>query len=361
MKHTIIYTSIAILLSLLARPAWAEEAVTTGVGDAAQPIEAAPVATDSATQTADTTSSGAGDNSVEAEIEVQTQHMDALAATQGEKAVSGKIAADFTGFAGSQDNADALAAGLRNGTEITLTTPGTEGTGTAVTFTPPTGHMGNGNVYKSLALAKQQLADIGITDPTPDQIQTALMGGTLTVNEGVTTSTHEMTGILQMRSDGMGWGNIAKATGAKLGTVMKSMKSANAHIEDSPDLDVDVATSTDIEVTVETDTGAATTAGKSRTTHTTAKGSAKGKVVSADGAVKGKGATSSAGASKSTHAHTAKSRIVNAAGATTVTSSGKARSAHTPRSPITNAGGQGGGYSASAKGGQGGGNGHLKK
>jgi len=91
--------------------------------------------------------------------------------------------------------------------------------------------MGFGNVYISLALAKQQLSTLGITQPTPEQLQAALTGGTITQTTGsgmtATTTTTDLQGVLTMRSQHMGWGQIAQKLGFKLGPVIASMKSAN--------------------------------------------------------------------------------------------------------------------------------------
>jgi len=114
----------------------------------------------------------------------------------------------FETFAGSTDNLSSLAVGLRSGTAITLT-----GSGEKATFTSPTKPMGYGNITRSLDLAQRQLALQGITDPTPSQLQTALMGGTITTS----TSTVVYKGVLQMRSDGMGWGQIAHSIGVHRG------------------------------------------------------------------------------------------------------------------------------------------------
>lgn len=160
-------------------------------------------------------------------LTTQTKQMDSLVSTRGEANVSGRISSDFSAFAGSTANADALVAGLRNGTAITLTTTDPKGVTTSTTFTPPTGKMGYGNVYTSLALAKQQLAGLGITEPTARQLQAALNGGTVTSSTGQTTA---LTGVLQMRTQGMGWGQIAHSLGTKLGPVISGMKSANAHV-----------------------------------------------------------------------------------------------------------------------------------
>lgn len=156
--------------------------------------------------------------------EIQT--MDASATTNGSGAVTGKIAADFESFAGSQENSTALVTGLRSGSEITLMQEGEP----SATFTPATKPMGYGNVSTSLSLAKYQLAQQGITEPTPEQLQTALNGGTITINgEAV-----EYQGVLQMRADGMGWGQIAKQLGTKLGPVVSGIKAQNAHLATLP-------------------------------------------------------------------------------------------------------------------------------
>ncbi|HET9662912.1 MAG TPA: hypothetical protein VFP00_01695, partial [Burkholderiales bacterium] len=111
-------------------------------------------------------SAGIAAESGETTLTAQSRQMDTLATARSEGAVSGRISADFSAFAGSTENSNALVTGLRSGSAITLTSTDAKGTATTTTFTPPTGKMGYGNVYTSLALAKQQLAAAGITDPT---------------------------------------------------------------------------------------------------------------------------------------------------------------------------------------------------
>jgi hypothetical protein len=99
--------------------------------------------------------------------------------------------------------------------------------------------MGHGNVFISLALAKQQLGEMGITQPTPQQLQSALTGGEITTTTGTTatgtpvTSTQTLDGVLTLRSQNMGWGKIAQKLGYKLGPVISSMKHANQSIATS--------------------------------------------------------------------------------------------------------------------------------
>jgi hypothetical protein len=164
-------------------------------------------------------------------LTTQAAQTDTLTTTRGEAAVSGKISADFRTFAGSTANANALVGGLRSGSPITLTSTNPQGATSSTTFTAPTGKMGYGNVFISLSLAQQQLVNAGITQPTAQQIQASLLGGTVTTDAGQTV---KLSGVAQMRSDGMGWGQIANTLGFKLGPVVSGIKSANANVAAQP-------------------------------------------------------------------------------------------------------------------------------
>lgn len=149
----------------------------------------------------------------------------------GATRVENKLASEFSAFAGSQDNAQSLVTGLRQGGEVTLVTPTSSGQAvTSTTFTAPTRPMGYGNVRISLALAQEQLIRAGITQPTGDQLRAALVGGTVTSGSGPTATTTELQGVLQMRAQGMGWGRIANAMGTKLGHVMSGLKQTNQQL-----------------------------------------------------------------------------------------------------------------------------------
>lgn len=153
--------------------------------------------------------------------------------SSGGALVTSKIVDAFTDFAGSQENAQALVAGLRSGGEITLAGEGGTGTGGrdaagkpgTATFTSPAGPMGWGETYIALALAKDQLSSYGIDNPGPSQIAAALTGGTVSTSQ---LGDMQLQGVLQMRADGMGWGKIAQAQGTKLGWVVGGLKSGGA-------------------------------------------------------------------------------------------------------------------------------------
>ncbi len=173
-----------------------------------------------------------------ATLNTETARMNTLTASHGETNVTAKIGGEFNSFLGS--NSNTVVNGLRNGSPITLTTttltpsntPGAAPIPTTTTtiINPPTGKMGYGNVFTSLALAKQQLGQLGISQPTPQQLQAALTGGTITTGTGITATTTNLQGILTMRSQHMGWGQIAQKLGTKLGPVVSSLKSANQHM-----------------------------------------------------------------------------------------------------------------------------------
>jgi hypothetical protein len=138
-------------------------------------------------------------------------------AAGAESQAESRVVANFTDFAGSENNARSLIAGLRQGGEITLTAPGPHGKAATITrFTLPTRPMDYGNVRTSLTLAREQLAQLGINKPTPVQIKAVLAGGAVTSRGAARTTSVLLPGVLQMRAHGMGWHKIADSMGVKL-------------------------------------------------------------------------------------------------------------------------------------------------
>lgn len=141
-----------------------------------------------------------------------------------------RLVAEFGDFAGSTENARALISGLRSGDPITLTaTPGSSGAN--ATFSSPTRPLSYGNIRIALSLARAQLAREGIAQPTPQQLQAALVG-----NAAGTSPAPD--GILTRRAAGLGWGRIAHAMGMKLGPTVSGHDSqpatttgTRAHVE----------------------------------------------------------------------------------------------------------------------------------
>lgn len=101
----------------------------------------------------------------------------------------------------------------------------TTGTASPATFPSPTSTMNKGQIDIATSLAKAQLAQYGITQATPQQLNAALNGGTISVGTGTGTKTVQLQGVLTQRAAGQGWGQIANGMGVKLGPVVSSMKS----------------------------------------------------------------------------------------------------------------------------------------
>jgi hypothetical protein len=306
---------------------------------------------------------------------------------KGQALVAGKIASNYTNLAGSKENSLALVNALRTGTAVNLVTevpppagspPGTLPTTTTTTFTPPTKPMGWGNVKHALALAQDQLARAGITDPTAAQLQTALMGGNLVVtNADGTTTTTAVKGVLTMRADGMGWGNIAKEGGTKLGHVAKADMSANTVKSTStPTTTTGVTTAAaGTSTATTTKSKGITTAAGGSATPSSGKGPNKG-ITTASGATATHGSRglvtasgASAGANPSGNAYGR--GIVNAGGGSgtnvAATGHGKGHTSGSGAGVVTGGGGSassgitsGGGNAGGNGKGQGGGNGKGK-
>lgn len=137
-----------------------------------------------------------------------------------------KLSTEFAEFLGGQEQASAVVSGLRQGTAFSLdtasgttgttSTTGTTGTtsttSTTTTIDPPTGTMGYGNVRITLRLAQAQLNQMGITQPTTEELSAVLIGGDINGTQ--------VDGILTLRADGMGWGQIAQEYGMTVGQLM---------------------------------------------------------------------------------------------------------------------------------------------
>jgi len=247
--------------------------------------------------------SGMGIAQTTTALNAEASKMNTLGASQGETKVVDKISSDFSSFLGADSKA--VVTGLRNGTPITLTStaPSTGTTGVTTTDTtiinPPTGKMGHGNVFISLALAKQQLGTMGITEPTPQQLQAAFTGGQITTTTGATTatgtpisSTQNMDGILTMRSQNMGWGQIAQKLGYKLGPVISSMKHTNQNLTTTTSTTTGATVKSHGQVNKSSQSGIVSAGGQSQgnSSHGTSNGKGAGSgIVSASGKVSGSG------------------------------------------------------------------------
>jgi hypothetical protein len=114
-----------------------------------------------------------------------------------------RLVETFSDFSGSAQNAQDLVDGLHSGTTITLMDP----SNAPKSFTPVTKAMPWRDVKIALAVAQAELANAGIAEPTPIDIEAVLNGGT--AGSGVTMT--NFTGVLTQRWSGLGWNQIVAA------------------------------------------------------------------------------------------------------------------------------------------------------
>lgn len=163
------------------------------------------------------------------------QAQDADAPTDAELVAEATVPTDrlaerYASLAGSEEAAAELVSQLRTGEdftvveEVTTTVTNDDGTTTTSTelvertITNTTGPMGYGEVNITLSLA-QALVDAGAY---PD-LQSALSGvETTVVNADGTSTVMVEGGVLALRADGMGWGQIAQELGFKLGHLVSA-------------------------------------------------------------------------------------------------------------------------------------------
>jgi hypothetical protein len=187
------------------------------------------------------------------------------------------ISNDYSYFLKNVDSKQVVT-DLRSGQWTTTTTDPTTNTTTTTTEALPTGKMGFGNVKISLALAQESLRQQNIMQPTSEQLHTALVGGQMVPGDSTTTTN----GILQMRAEGTGWGQIAQKYDVKLGQLMSGKQP--------------VSTTTSSTTGTTTSKGITTASGKSSTT-VTGKGNGKSFTGSES---QGKGIVSASGRSSGT-------------------------------------------------------------
>lgn len=156
----------------------------------------------------------------DAEVTTVIQQIDA----QGPVVVE-RISTAFVDSACNEANARALVEALHTGGSVTLR--GDDGK--TATFNVSQ-QLGYGEAFIALSLAEEALRQAGITGcATPEQWQAVLIGGELkggTITSSTTTTTGRFPGVLVLRQQHGGWGQVAQTTNVQLGTVVASAQSS---------------------------------------------------------------------------------------------------------------------------------------
>ena len=100
---------------------------------------------------------------------------------------SSRIISQYSSWAGSRANSEALVNGLRHGTTNTLVTTAPDRSVSLAGFTPE-GPLGEDEISRALGGAQRALHRLGVVHPTAEQIQAALIGGDIALGSGRTQS-----------------------------------------------------------------------------------------------------------------------------------------------------------------------------
>ncbi|WP_428607440.1 hypothetical protein [Sedimenticola sp.] len=148
-------------------------------------------------------------------IETTVDTADASTTVGTSSQTEGALSQRYSEFLGSEEQAAEVVSGLRQGTAFSLSS---DAETTATQIEPPTGTMGYGNVKLTLSLAESTLKQMGITQPTNEELSAVLVGGEI--------NGQPVEGILAMRAEGMGWGQIAREYDMSVGQLMGKGKVA---------------------------------------------------------------------------------------------------------------------------------------
>jgi len=88
-------------------------------------------------------------------------------------------------WAQADANLQSLFVGLTQGSEVTLVTPLANGMAEVTSFSPP-GRLAAADAAGALERARQQLASLGVAQPSGQQLAVALVGGTVDIPAGRT-------------------------------------------------------------------------------------------------------------------------------------------------------------------------------
>jgi len=95
-----------------------------------------------------------------------------------------RLSSQYASWAGGKSNADSLVGGMRSGSPVTLVTPAGVGRSASIVGFTPAAPMTYGAIQAALSGARQNLARLGVTNPSAEQIQAALIGGDVELASG---------------------------------------------------------------------------------------------------------------------------------------------------------------------------------
>jgi hypothetical protein len=152
------------------------------------------------------------------------QAMDRMASELDHKEATARLAKKFHPFVVSQEWAESLLNSVQYSKAVALTSPAS---GAVERIVPRTKPMSLANAYVALSLAKLDLAQYGISQPTPTQLKLALNGGKFSQTYLTSQRDIHLKGILKQRAQSHSWDTIALHIGVNADLVRYDMQAAN--------------------------------------------------------------------------------------------------------------------------------------
>ena len=163
-------------------------------------------------------------------LQSQLTGLDAAFATRNPAQIASRIAARFKHLVGTEENARLLVKALHEGTEVELTTAGVDKCdgAAAMRMALPALRLTWGEATTVLAIAQEQLTRVGLTHPSTPELQSVLLGGSVTGADGQRVP---LKGLLKLRAEGAGWPQIAQASGTAIGPLTGLLQAARMTLD----------------------------------------------------------------------------------------------------------------------------------
>ena len=156
------------------------------------------------------------------QLDGEIQDIDRTAARFDAEQTVDKVTQNFRTFIVEPKDIKALLLGMQAGERINLTSPAT---GKKITVVRYTRAMSLGNAYVALSLAKMDLAQYEIIQPTYEQLTKAINGGTFVQSRLSGTRKIRMHGVLKQYARSRNWDQVAQRIGLGLDPLRYDMQS----------------------------------------------------------------------------------------------------------------------------------------
>lgn len=162
-------------------------------------------------------------------LQQEIQQLDGAAATMDAELAMEKVVQNFRTFIVAPKDIKALLLGLQEGEAVDLISPAS---GQKIHVIRREPAMSLGNAYVALSLAKMDLAQYEILQPTYEQLNKTLNGGTFVQSRLQGKRKIHMRGVLKQYASSRSWGQIAQRMGVSVEILRYDLQSTAVALAD---------------------------------------------------------------------------------------------------------------------------------